>query len=65
MEYDEGKMRRAQENLAKMIRGGFLKEIARAAKQLYSAFRAEGFNRRQAFGLTKLFISPWFKKKED
>lgn len=58
MSYNEGKMRQAQEDLAKMTRGGFHKVIAKGYRTLYLAFRGEGFSRKQALNLTKFIMNP-------
>jgi len=58
MTYNEGVMRQAQEDLAKMIRGGFHEVIAKGYRVLYLAFRKEGFSRRQALNLTKFIMGP-------
>lgn len=47
-EYDEAEMRKMQENIAKMIRGGYHKEIAKTHKAMYDAYIEVGFSPWQA-----------------
>lgn len=56
MTYNEGAMRQAQEDLAKMIRGGYHKVIAKGYRAIYLAFRKEGFSRGQALNLAKSIL---------
>lgn len=65
MVYEEGKLREAQEFMAKMVRGGFHKELAKNLKIMYNAFRKEGFTKKQALDLAKtMFIPPPPKVEE-
>lgn len=64
MVYDEGKMREAQEFMAKMVRGGYHKELAKMCRTMYDAFRKESFTKRQALNLTKALFMPGRKEEE-
>lgn len=56
-ENNEVELRKAQENVANMIAGGFHKDIAKMAKAMYDAYVEAGFNKEQAIELTKMSLS--------
>lgn len=56
---EEHELRKSQEEIFRIIEGGFNKDIAKLAKNVFDSFKNEGFNDEQSLRLT---IALCFKK---